>query len=59
MKQKEDTLTVDFEDVMLWSDGHWCYRYQFAEMRYRSDDYKIIHFGTSEYKEFFERLVRS
>jgi len=59
MKQKEDDLTTDIHDVFLWPDGWWCFRYELNEVSNRSNDYKIIYFGSNESEEFFERLVGS
>jgi mRNA-degrading endonuclease RelE of RelBE toxin-antitoxin system len=50
MKQPQDKKTVDIEDIMLWPDGEWCYRYELSEfMRVRSDDYRVLYLGTSEH----------
>lgn len=49
-------LTYDMEDVSVWCDGTWCYRYELHEMNHMSDDYITISFGTPEYDEFFKRL---
>jgi hypothetical protein len=57
MKQKEDNKTVNMEDIMLWSDGTWCYRYELYEMQHMSDDYEILEYGSIEYDNFFERKV--
>lgn len=54
MKQKVDTKTVDLEDVLVWSDGTWCYRYELCEMTHMSDDFSVLYFGTDEYWKFFE-----
>jgi len=50
MKQPQDKSTVDFEDIFLWSDGTWCYRYEFEQMNHMSDDYTVLYFGTHEYE---------
>ena len=57
MKQTEDTHTVDIEDVMVWSDGTWCYRYELGEFKHISDDYTTLYFGTYKYIDFFENLL--
>lgn len=49
MKQKQDTFTDDFEDVILWPCGSTCYRYELGEYMHKSDDYDILHVGTPEY----------
>ena len=30
------------EDIMLWADGTWCFRYELATMSHMSDDYETI-----------------
>ena len=57
MKQKEDAFTNDIEDVILWPDGSWCYRYELYEMKHKSDEYIVIRASTPMYDEFFERVV--
>lgn len=52
MKQAEDNMTVDIEDIALWPDGQWCYRYELNEMQHKSDDYRVLYFGTTEYEAF-------
>ena len=42
----------DPEDVMLWSDGTWCYRHEGLEyLSWMSDDYETIRFGTPRHAE--------
>lgn len=40
----------DIEDIILWPDDMWCYRYELAEMTHKSDDYLIIKYGTKEHE---------
>ena len=57
MKQKSDNKTVDLEDVFVWPNGTWCYRYEAYEMTHKSDDFVVIHFGEVQYERFFEKEV--
>ena len=34
------------EDVILWSDGTWCYRHELVEYGHMSDDYIVIEYGS-------------
>ena len=43
------------EDVLLWSDGTWCYRAELANMLHMSDDYECILVDTERYTEFFKQ----
>jgi hypothetical protein len=55
MKQVEDKVTADIEDILVWADpGTWCYRYELQEMQHRSDDFSVLYFGTPEYNLFLE-----
>lgn len=57
VKQKADNRTVNLEDIFVWSDGTWCYRYEVCEMAHKSDDFVVIHFGEVRYERFFEKEV--
>ena len=48
---------TDIEDIYFWPDGTWCYRYEFEEMQYMSDDYLTYYFGTNAYDKFLEELL--
>ena len=39
------------DDVILWPDGAWCYRYELPEMSHKSDDYEVLHVGTERYQQ--------
>lgn len=43
------------DDVFLWSDGTWCFRFERENGGYdhMSDDYRILQPNTQEYEEFF------
>ncbi|ECE6626378.1 hypothetical protein DRV69_24885 [Salmonella enterica subsp. diarizonae] len=45
---------MDSDDVFVWSDGLWLYRYEYSELtdRWRGDDFDILYVGTTEYNEF-------
>lgn len=40
------------EDIMLWPDDTWCYRYEILDYGHKSDDYEVIYFGTERYENF-------
>lgn len=53
MKQSEDCHTLDIEDIIIWPDNSWCYRYELSEFSSgKSDDYSVIYFGTDTYNQF-------
>lgn len=37
------------EDILRWSDGTWCFRYELHEMTHMSDDYEVI---TDQHPEY-------
>lgn len=48
--------TIYPEDIFLWPDSTWCYRYEQYEMTHMSDDYKIVPFDSIEYNKLLEEL---
>ena len=42
-------MIIDFEDVLVWSDGTWCYRHELSEMNHKSDDYVVLPFNSGEW----------
>lgn len=40
------------EDIMLWSDGTWCFRDELEEMTHMSDDYKVLLENSTEWELF-------
>lgn len=39
------------EDIFLWPDGSWCYRYDAYQFGHKSD-YEVIKYGTPAWHEF-------
>jgi len=48
---------ADIEDIYLWPDGTWCYRYELEEMLHMSDDYRVYYFDTKAYNELLEEFL--
>ena len=44
----------DVEDIILWPDDVWCYRYQMADHTYKSDDYVVLEYGTTSWNNFLK-----
>ena len=41
------------DDLILWSDGTWCFGYELHdEMTHMSDDYEVIPCGSDRYNTF-------
>lgn len=49
-------INMDLEDILLWADGTWCYRYELSEMRFMSDDYRTIPVDHPEYQHYINYL---
>ena len=47
---------LDLEDIFIWPDSTWCYRYEQGEMRHMSDDYEILQFDSPEYNMLLEEF---
>lgn len=58
MKHKHDNKALDIDDIFVWPDGTWCYRYELSEYSWKSDDYFVVFFGTEEYDEFFANIQK-
>lgn len=39
-------------DVFIWPNGDWCYRYD--DHSWRSDDFRVLAFGTCAFNALFE-----
>ena len=44
----------DKEDVILWTDGTWCYRHELTEYGRTSDDYTVLEYGTVRWRRFLK-----
>ena len=42
----------DQDDIIVWADGTWCYRYELHEFTWMSDDYTVIAFDSDYFREF-------
>lgn len=43
--------TADIEDVFLWPNGDWCYRYEYSSNGWRSDDFEVLPYGCARWSE--------
>jgi len=39
------------QDILLWPDNTWCYRYELEEMSHMSDDYIVVPYGSLFYPD--------
>lgn len=49
-------MTPSSEDILLWPDYFFCYRYELEEYSWKSDDYEVLCLGTLEYDNFTNEL---
>ena len=47
-------MTPDSNDVIIWPDSCYCFRYELEEYSWKSDDYEVLYFDTPEYNAFME-----
>jgi len=45
---------IDLEDIFLWYDGTWRYRYEYNEMEHVTNDFSILPFDSKEYQELLQ-----
>lgn len=45
------------EDLIVWPNSTWCFRFELEEYSYMSDDHYTIKFGTKEYYEFLNKFA--
>lgn len=48
---EQKRVKQDIEDIFLFPDGEWCYRYELHEFLWKSDDYEIIAFQSDNYMD--------
>lgn len=53
------TKQTDLEDLILWPDDTWCYRYELYEMNHMGDDYEVLSYDSDEYNKFFKEQLAS
>lgn len=51
------TKQTDLEDLILWPDDTWCYRYELYEMNHMGDDYEVLSYDSDEYNKFFKEQL--
>ena len=51
------TKQTDLEDLILWPDDTWCYRYELYEMNHPCDDYEVLSYDSDEYNKFFKEQL--
>lgn len=45
-------MKISGEDIFVWADGSWCYRYEIHEYGHKSDDYEVLWYNTKEHLIF-------
>jgi len=42
------------DDIFLWEDGQWCFRFDYIELYRTSSDFAILHFDSKEYQDLLQ-----
>lgn len=37
------------DDILMWADGTWCFRYELSQMNHLSDDFEVIPFDSERH----------
>jgi len=45
------------DDILVWPDGFWCFRKEFAENVMRGSDYRVIIEGSDEWVKISMPIV--
>lgn len=45
------------EDIFVWPDNSWAFRYEIVDMPVIPDGYSILFCDSDEYEEFFVSLI--
>ena len=51
-RMNEPIVPVSKDDVILWPDYDWCYRYELPEMQHKSDDYRVLPANSLEWLDW-------
>jgi hypothetical protein len=46
---------MNSDDVLLWPDSTWCYRYELSEYGFMGDDYQVLKYDTDAWERFLNR----
>jgi len=50
-----EPMIGNIEDICIWADGSWCYRYDLEEyLTWMSDDFSIIKEDSVEWRQLVE-----
>lgn len=47
----ESDLFIIQDDILLWSDGFWCFREELHPRFLRDDDFQVVECGSDEWDE--------
>ncbi len=42
-------------DILLWSDGFWCFREEHSKEFMRSDDFRVVEYHSAEWHQLYSR----
>ena len=47
----------DLEDVIIWPDGYWCFRFELEEHQHRSVNYKVYFKNNPDHEQKYNKYV--
>ena len=50
-------IKEDSEDVILWPDGYWCFRFELEEHPLRSSNYKVYFKNNPNHEQKYKKYV--
>ena len=51
------SVKEDHEDVILWPDGYWCFRFELEEHPHRSGNYKVYFRNNPDHEQKYKKYV--
>lgn len=51
------SVKEDHEDVILWPDGYWCFRFELEEHSHRSGNYKVYFKNNPNHEQKYKKYV--
>ena len=50
-------IKEDSEDVILWPDGYWCFRFELYDHPHRSVNYKVYFKNNPNHEQKYKKYV--
>lgn len=50
-------MKITSDDIVVWSDGTWCYGDELSQMTHMSDDYELLVYWSEPWQKFSEENI--